>query len=60
MEHYFTKHSSPVALFMNSKTHILYDFLINRLLPEDAIIKPGSQYHTFEGTFYYLFDYLKY
>lgn len=59
MEHHFTKHINGAALFINSKTHILYDFLINRLFPEDTIIKPGSQYHSSQGMFYYLFDYSK-
>ena len=60
MEHYFTKYTNAAALFMNSKTNILYDLFIKTLFPEDTISKPGSQYHPSQGMFYYLFDYLKF
>ena len=60
MEHYFTKYTNAAALFMNSKTNILYDLFIKTLFPEDTISKPGSQYHPYQGMFYYLFDYLKF
>lgn len=58
MEHHFTKYNHGAVLFLNSKTHILYDFWVNRFSHEDAI-KPGFWYHPFQRIFYYLFDYLK-